>query len=358
MNTPSHPRAGPAGAASARTGSDPRPRHAARPLVAGVLAAAGLWACDRDKPAPPPAAPPPVVAAPPVVVPDPEPAAPPTTGWDAAAGLALVVPSDDGGAVLVAPGAPDSAGVDTTRGPAPALPAEVTLLAEHGAVGQVQATAVGGASDAGGAPGTCATSQRVRLGAASGANAIPTWTVGLAAAPGTTAPTALPLDSMEVLAARDSAALVVALTRLASALPAPRGVSRATRAALRGVPFRVRRARGFAPDGRTRAVVAALTRTMNQEAAPAADAVLLVAERPAAGGAWRTAYHERAAGREETLPAVNVLAAVRLEEGGPPRAALVLAREDDAGVRYALLERAEPGRWVSRWTSGRVGCER
>jgi hypothetical protein len=323
-----------------------------------VLAAAGLWACDRDKPAPPAAAPPPVVAAPPVVVPDPEPAAPPTTGWDAAAGLALVVPSDDGGAVLVAPGAPDSAGVDTTRGPAPALPAEVTLLAEHGAVGQVQATAVGDASDAGGAPGTCATSQRVRLGAASGANAIPTWTVGLAAAPGTTAPTALPLDSMEVLAARDSAALVVALTRLASALPAPRGVSRATRAALRGVPFRVRRARGFAPDGRTRAVVAALTRTMNQEAAPAADAVLLVAERPAAGGAWRTAYHERAAGREETLPAVNVLAAVRLEEGGPPRAALVLAREDDAGVRYALLERAEPGRWVSRWTSGRVGCER
>jgi hypothetical protein len=180
----SHPR--PARPASAPVAAAPRRRA----LAAWAIAAAAA-ACDRDKPAPPPAAPPPVVAAPPVVVPDPEPAAPPTTGWDAAAGLALVVPSDDGGAVLVAPGAPDSAGVDTTRGPAPALPAEVTLLAEHGAVGQVQATAVGDASDAGGAPGTCATSQRVRLGAASGANAIPTWTVGLAAAPGTTAPTAL-----------------------------------------------------------------------------------------------------------------------------------------------------------------------
>jgi hypothetical protein len=105
---------------------------------------------------------------------------------------------------------------------------------------------------------------------------------------------------------------------------------------------------------------------MNQEAAPAAEAVLLVAERPAggrvagarpgAGGRWRTVYSEQVAGREETLPAVHVLAAVRLDGGGEPRAALVVGREDDAGTRYGLLERPEAGRWTARWTSARVTC--
>jgi hypothetical protein len=267
-----------------------------------------------------------------------------------------VVPGDDGSAFLVAPGAPDSAGVDTARGATPALPAQVALFAEHGGVGEARASAAGGR----GAGGRCAGWPQVRLGPASGANALPAWTVGLAVAPGGTPPAALPLDSLDVLAGPDSAALAASLTRLAAALPAPRGVSPATRAALRGVPFRVRRARGFAPDGKTRAVVAALTRTVNQEAAPAADAVLLIAERPAASGPdrWRTVYSERAAGREETLPAVKVLAAMRLKHAGAPRPALVVAREDDAGVRYALVEREAPGRWESRWTSARVDCGR
>jgi hypothetical protein len=342
------------------------PRLAAPRLAAPLLAAAlALAACDREKPAPPPAAAPPVAAAPVPAPPAPDSAPPaPATGWDADAGVALVVPADDGGARLVVPGVADSAGVDTARGLAPALPAQVTLLAESGVVGQARAAAAEGAA------GRCAAAPAVRLGAASGANALPAWTVGLATAPGGEAPSALPLDSADALAGADSAALAASLTRLAAALPPPRGVSAATGAALRGVPFRVRRARGFAPDGRTRAVVAVLTRTMNQEASPAADAVLLVAERPAGGGAsaggaptggagrWRTAYSERAAGREETLPAVHVLAAVRLDGAGDPRAALVLAREDDAGTRYVLLERREPGRWTARWTSARVSCGR
>jgi hypothetical protein len=116
--------------------------------------------------------------------------------------------------------------------------------------------------------------------------------------------------------------------------------------------------RGFAPDSLTEAVVAVLTRTMNQEAAPAADAVLLVAERPAAGArAWRTAFVERATGPEEQLPATAVLAAVRLPG---PRAALVTAREGEDGTRYALVERAADGSWRPRWTSARpaAGCGR
>lgn len=322
------------------------PRRVGAALCVAVL----TGACDREKPAAAPTTPPAVAAAASPVVVDSVPTPAPAVGWDADAGLALVVPSAEGGALLVVPGVADAAGLDTARAEArPTLPADVVLFAEHGLVGSARANMAGAA---------CAAWPRLRLGPTSGADALPEWKVGFAAAPGAEPPVALPLDSMDALAGPDSAALAASLTRLASALPAPTGVSAATGAALRGVPFRVRRARGFSPDARTRAVVAVLTRTMNQEAAPAADAVLLVAERPAGAGAerWRTAYSERSAGREETLPAVDVLAAVRIDGVGAPRAALVVAREDDAGVRYGLLERAAPGTWKRRWTSARVDC--
>jgi hypothetical protein len=303
---------------------------------------------------PPPAPPPPVAAA---------------VGWDASAGVALVVPGPADDALLISPGAPDDAGVDTVGATPSAalavLPADVALFAAQGLVGHARATT------AAAPPAGCASWPRVRLGPASGADVMPAWTVGFAAASGVPAPVSLPLESLDLLSGADSARLTAALTRLAAALPAPTGVDAATRSALRGVPFRVRRARGFAPDARTRAVVAALTRTMNHEAAPAADALLLVAERPASAGhdALRLAYTERAAGAEESMPAAEVLAAVRL--GGDrgagstagPRAALVVGRESDDGVRYALIERTAPGRWRARWTSARVagaraGCGR
>jgi hypothetical protein len=196
------------------------------------------------------------------------------------------------------------------------------------------------------------------VGPASGADAVPAWTVGLVTAGGVS-PVPLPLRALDAVPGADSAALAAALTRLAAELPEASDVRPATRAALRGVPFRVRQMRGFAPDPRTEAVVAVLTRTVNQEAAPTADAVLLVAERPTAAGAntWRTAFVERATGPEEQLPATAVLAAVQLPG---PRAALVTAREGEDGTRYALVERAADGSWRPRWTSARraAGCGR
>lgn len=290
----------------------------------------------------------------PAVTPPPAPAPVAAVGWDAAVGAALVVPAPSGEAMLVLPGAPDSAGVDTARGAAaPALPAEAVLLAPGGMVGQARVTSAGSAGTA-----RCAGWPRVRLGPASGADAVPAWTVGLVPGSGA-APAILPLDSLDEQAGADSAALAAALTRLAAGLPEAAGVRAATRAALRGVPFRVKRVRGFAPDSATRAVVAALTRTVNQEASPAADVLLLVAERPAAAGAdaWRAAYAERVTGPEETLPSTAVLAAVRLGAApGRAHAALVTAREADDGTRYGLLERVAPGTWRARWTSARVGA--
>jgi hypothetical protein len=268
-----------------------------------------------------------------------------TLGWDAAAGSALVVPGSADDALLVVPGTPDAEGVDTAAADAPSLPAEAVLLGPGGMVGRARLAA---ADD--GAAALCAAGRRVRVGPAGGADALPEWTVGLVAAPGD-GPAALALEPLHERSGPDSAALAAALTRLAAALPDAPGVRPGTRAALRGVPFRVRHVRGFTVDSATRAVVAVLTRTVNQEAAPAGDAVLLVAERPAAGAdAWRTAYADRATGPEDALPATVVLAAVRLPG---PRAALVTAREDEDGTRYGLLERTGPGAWRPRWTSAR-----
>jgi hypothetical protein len=63
------------------------------------------------------------------------------------------------------------------------------------------------------------------------------------------------------------------------------------------------------------------------------------------------AHSERVSGPEETLPAVEVLGALRVGAGAAARATLVLAHELERGSRYALLEREAPGTWRVRWTS-------
>lgn len=292
---------------------------------------------DSVIPAPPP----------PEVPPLPAPVA--TSAWDAEAGVALLVPGDQGDVRLVVPGTGAGAPTDTVAGAADAvLPGEVLLLSRDGVAGRARATAAAGAPGG----GACASWPGARLGPASGADAQPQWTVGLVQPATGAAPiAALPLDSLHGLASADSATLAAAVTRLASALP----VDSAGRA-LRGLPFVVRAAGRFRPDSATEAVVAVLTRALAQEASPVGEVMLLVAERPAGAAAarWSTAYHERAVGHEEVLPAVEVLAAFRM--GEPGRAALVLARAGEEGSRYSLLERAAPGRWQVRWTSVARGC--
>jgi hypothetical protein len=320
-------------------------------LHVALLAPLLVAACDRPPaarpasdstiPAPPP--PPPDSAPTPVAA---------TTTWDGEAGLALVVPGEQGDARVVVPGTGAGAPADTAAGAAgAALPNEVLLLSRAGVAGRARATPVPGASG-----GACASFPAARLGVASGADAVPAWTVGLVQpAGGASSVTPVPLDSLHGLASADSATLAAAVTRLASALPTE-GSARA----LRGLPFVVRAASRFRADTGTLAVVAVLTRALAQEANPRGEFLLLIAERPAAAtgsaaGRGSLAYHERAVGREEALPAAEVLAALRL--GTPARPAVVVARAGEEGSRYSLLERAGAGRWQVRWTSvARGGC--
>jgi hypothetical protein len=226
----------------------------------------------------------------------------------------------------------------------------VSLFSRAGAAGQARAV-VAATPGAGEVAGDCTVWPSARLGPASGADVVPRWTVGFVG--GRAAP--IPLDSLEALSSADSAALTVALARAAAGLPGD------TARRLRGLPFAVRSARRFSPEPGVDAVVAVLTRTVNQEATPFAERVLLVAERPhGSTGPFTVAYHERALGSEETIESPDVLAAVRLGDGGTPgqegRPTLVLSREYYEGSAYTLLERVGPGRWRVRWTSAYRGC--
>ena len=326
-------------------------------LLAGIVAGVAS-ACARDEPRPaagvattPPAAP---VAAP----------AAHTHSWDDAAGVGLVVRASTGQELLVSPDTVDARS-GLVRAVAGAADGGVVLFGRAGMLGHARAD-----STFDGTPlaGACATWSALRLGPSSGADAAPAWSVGFVVPAGTAQPSALALDSLAVLSSRDSATLAAAVTRLAAALPdtGTRGSRR--RPALRGVPFRVRDAHRFVLADGSAGVVAVLTRTLNTEAAPFAEQILLVAEgRPSRP--YEVTYAESVAGAEESLPAMDVLAAVQLPAAPlpaappsatplpavtprpSPRAALVLGRDGDDGSRYTLLERESPGRWRARWTS-------
>jgi hypothetical protein len=326
----------------ARAPRAPHASGAARvPALVALTLAVALAACERDAPPPPvdsvvtPAAPPPPPAEPPVP--------PATTTWNGAIGEALVVPGDAGEALVIVPGTSDGGVRDTAPGAAAELlPAAVALFSRAGASGAARARPLARPGDG------CARWPAARIETADG-GLVPPWTVGLVGR-GDVAP--VPLDSIEGLASGDSAQLAATVTRLAAALPGD------TAHDFRGLPYTVRSARRFAIAD-AQAIVATLARNVNHEAEPLAEQVLLVAERPpnaAAGAAWRVAYHERRSAREEALPWVEPLAAVRVRDGAG--ATLVLAREYEGGSAYSLLERTGPRTWRVRWTSAYVGCAR
>jgi hypothetical protein len=162
--------------------------------------------------------------------------------------------------------------------------------------------------------------------------------------------TALPLDSVDVLSSRDSVALVAEASRLASSITLPSGP------AFQGLRFTVHDIRRFEATPGVQALVAHLTRRVNQEASPQEEQTLLIAERDsgATSGPYQVAYSERSSGREEQVVAPEVLAAVRIAGSAQP--SLVIARDGDDGIVYALLERTGRRRWRVRWTSSVTRC--
>ena len=158
------------------------------------------------------------------------------------------------------------------------------------------------------------------------------------------------LDSVTVLTPRDSLALVAEASRLASA------ATLQSDAAFQGLRFTALDIRRFEASPGVQALAAHLVRRVNQEANPREEQTLIVAERDsgATSGPYQLAYAERDSGREEAVITPEVLAGVRF--GGTMPAMLVVARDNDAGISYRVLERTGARLWRVRWSSGTISC--
>jgi hypothetical protein len=171
------------------------------------------------------------------------------------------------------------------------------------------------------------------------------WAVGFVGE-GRLAP--LALDSVDVLTTRDSMALVAEASRLASAVTA------ITSPSFQGLRFTVHDIRRFEAAPGVQAIVAHLIRKVNQEANPQEEQTLLIAERDSGvtSGAYQLAYAERTHGLEEQSTTPEIIAGVQIAG----RRTLVVARDSDAGVAYAMLERTGARQWRVRWTSALTRC--
>lgn len=159
---------------------------------------------------------------------------------------------------------------------------------------------------------------------------------------------AIPLDSIESLQSADSAMLAASLAQTAATLPVSSDPT------FRRLPFRVQSAYTFRLDS-VEVVIADIVRTLNEEANPRIEHLLLIGERSAGTKArYAVGYFSRIAGAEETMQATEVLAAVRIGVSKSP--AIVVSVESEEGVKLGLIERTGPGQWRSTWKSAYTTC--
>ncbi len=276
----------------------------------------------------------PAVSPPPVTV------VPPATesAWDTAAGpVFLVMGAGADQAALVMPLLDTAASLDTVHVPLTPWRGVTFDVFRQGRPAGV--TAVGD-SIALEAPEDCSAWPALRVARPDTVS----WSVAFR----TGSFTALGFDTLAGLSPRDSAGLTRDLARAASAAPGD------TSDAMRGLPYVVQRAwRARLPSGHD-FVMAEIDRTLNQEANPVHEHLLMAVERDTLPGSpWVLRWSERMVGGEETLASIEVMLI------GVPRGrtdpVLLFARYLGDGVVYALLQR-DGARWRLRWTSPYAGC--
>jgi len=102
-------------------------------------------------------------------------------------------------------------------------------------------------------------------------------------------------------------------------------------------------------------ILAEIVRTVNQEAAPLQEHLVVVAERDSAStDPYKAAYYERSIGLEDALETTELLAVARTR--GNRTFFILLSRYYGDGGSYALLERHGRSAWRLRWTSAYAGC--
>jgi hypothetical protein len=326
----------------------PNPRRVLVAALASAAGAAAALACDRAADEAPRADT--VTSALPSTPPAAAPDVPVVSGWDTGAGPVLLVAGDrPDAAIVVFPEVQGEHAASELHLDTAALRGAVATLVSR--AGTTSTATLGGRTT----PGEedeeedCVGWPLLRVAAPSG---IPVpWTVGFIGA----RLVPVPLDSVGSLSAADSAALVAEVARLASTVPV-----RAASAPLRGLPFSVQDVRRFRVAPGADAIVARVARGLHQEANPLEERTLLIAERDSVqqqeqrAGRYTLVFHERAAGREETLEGSEILAA--LTPPNTPRPVLIVARESEGGVRYVIFERVGRRSWRVKWTSALVRC--
>jgi hypothetical protein len=142
--------------------------------------------------------------------------------------------------------------------------------------------------------------------------------------------------------------LVAEVSRLASTVTTP------SNPAFQGLSFTAHDVRRFEARPGVQALVAHVIRRVNQEANPQEEQTLLVAERDSgiATGPYRLVYAERTSGMEDQVTTPEVIGAALIEG----RAVLIIARDNETGIAYVMLERAGVGHWRVRWTSKPTAC--
>jgi hypothetical protein len=252
----------------------------------------------------------------------------PARDWDPSAGPVLLVVAETPARAFVV--LPEAAAAATELAKIP-HPASVTLFGRGGTVQTAELPAV---SDTGACP----------AGALSAAPPPRPWNVGFIG--GVVAP--IGLDSTESISRTDSASIVAAVTRLASAMPND------SAGRFAGLPFVVRSIWRFSIQNGPQVVIANLARQINQEATPLAERTLLVAERTGTDTMFTSAYAERSYGNEESIETRDVLAAAFLGAARTP--AIIVAHDYGDAMAYGLVERGADGRWRARWASARRHC--
>jgi hypothetical protein len=159
---------------------------------------------------------------------------------------------------------------------------------------------------------------------------------------------AIMVDSIEAMPSADSAALAASLAQTAATLPF------AADPTFKGLPFRVRSAYTFRLVS-VEVVIADVVRSVNEEANPRLEHLLLIGERPArTSGKYNVGYYSRTAGAEESTQATEVLTTVEI--GAAKRPAIIVNIEYDDGGKLGLIERTGPGQWRATWRSAYTGC--
>lgn len=259
------------------------------------------------------------------------------SGWNDAAGPALLVQGPGRSEAIALFATPDDSDAVAQLDSASMRQRSVTLVGRGGAV----LTALLGAPSGDGSD-EC---ERWPLRAMQ-PDSVVAWAIGFVGA----RVRPISLDSVDILSPRDSMALVAEASRLASTVTLP------TDAAFQGLRFTAHDIRRFVVAPGVQGLVAHLVRRVNQEANPREEQTLLVAERDsgAVPGKYQLSYAERDFGREEAVITPEVLAAVRL--GASASSVLVVARDNDTGISYRMIERTGPRQWKARWSSGVISC--